>query len=243
MTKIDDEILMAFADGELGDDRSAEVEAALAADPALRVRLQEIQDTDGLLRAAIAPNLDVPDGIAQLLQPTAKVVPLRTVPRAKWWIPAGASVAAACALWVAATSVMPAQTAGWLRNVDDGVMIAGPLASAAESTRSGDLARSADLSIRPVVSFVADDGRACRELHVRDKDMAARIIACRNPQAAEWRVEALANSPAQEFPDTYQPAGVVRNPVIDAALARLGMKSAMDADQENAAIAQKWTAK
>jgi hypothetical protein len=244
MTTIDTETLMAFADGELNEERAAEVKAALAANPALRAQLQALRNTDDLLRAAVTPSLDVPDRFAQLLQPqgASNVVPLARTPRAVWWMPAGAAVAAAFAVWVASSSLLTTQSAGWLRHVEDGVAISGALEAAAMNTRSGDLVRADNLNIRPVVSFVANDGRSCRELHVRDKEMAARIIACRDLHEDEWCIEALASIPTQEFPDTYKPAGAPRNEVIDAAFARIGVKSTMGAEEENAAIARKWTA-
>jgi hypothetical protein len=244
MTTIDTETLMAFADGELNEDRAAEVEAALAANPALRAQLQALRNTDDLLRAAVTPSLDVPDRFAQLLQPqgASNVVPLARAPRTAWWMPTGAAIAAALAVWVASSSLVTTQTAGWLRHVEDGVAISGALETAAMTTRSGDLVRADDLNIRPVVSFVANDGRSCRELHVRDKEMAARIIACRDLHEDEWCIEALASIPTREFPDTYKPASAPRNPVIDAAFARIGVKSTMGAEEENAAIARKWTA-
>jgi len=244
MTMIDNETLMAFLDGELNEERAAEIEAALAASPALRAQLQAMRDTDSLLRAAVAPSLDIPERFAQLLEPqtVSNVVPLKRTPRAAWWMPTGAAVAAALAVWVASSNLVTTQTAGWLRHVEDGVAISGALEAAAKNTRSGDLVRYADLNIRPVVSFVANDGRSCRELHVRDKEMAARIIACRDLHEDEWCIEALASIPTKEFPDTYQPASAPRNPVIDAAFARIGVKSAMGAEEENAAIARKWKA-
>ena len=242
MTPIDDETLMAFADGELSEERAAEVEAALAASPALQARLQAMRNTDDLLRAAVVPSLDMPERFAQLLQPEAasKVVPLKRAPRAAWWLPAGAAIAAVLTVWISSTSLITTQTAGWLRQVDDGVAISGALEAAALNTRSGDLVRVGDLSIRPVVSFVGNDGRSCRELHVRDKEMAARIIACRDLQEDEWCIEALANIPTHEFTDTYQTAAAPRNAVIEAAIARIGVKATLGAEEENDAIARKW---
>jgi hypothetical protein len=243
MTSIDRDTLMAFIDGELNEERAAEVEAALTADPALRASLLEMQDTDNLLRAAITPSLEVPERLARLLEPkpASNVAPLKPERAAKWWIPAGAAVAATLAIWFAGSSVMPAQTAGWLRNTEGGVAITGAVEVAARTAPSGELVRAGSLGIRPVVSFVANDGRSCRELHVRDRDTAARIIGCRDLNDDEWRVEALASTPAQDFPDTYQTAAAPRNPVIDAAFARIGVKSTMGANEENAAIARKWT--
>lgn len=245
MTPIDDETLMAFVDGELKDERAAEVAAALAASPTLQARLQAMRDTDNLLRAAVAPSLDMPERFAQLLQsePPSNVVPLKRATRATWWMPTGAAVAAALAVWMSSTGLLTTQTAGWLRQVDDGVAISGALETAALNTRSGDLVRVGDLSIRPVVSFIGNDGRSCRELHVRDKEMAARIIACRDIDEDEWCIEALANIPTHEFTDTYQTAAAPKNAVIEAAIARIGVKSTMGAEEENAAIARKWAGK
>lgn len=241
MTLIDDNTLMAFADGELDEERAAYVVAALEQDAALRERLKEMRSTDALLRAAVAPTLDVPERLANLLQPRSTVVRLPTKTTQQWWIPAGAAVAAALAVWMAGTITL-SQPVGWLRHVDDGVAISGPLEAAAVGARSGSLVRAGDLNIHPVVSFVANDGRACRELHVRDKEMAARIIACRDVHEDEWCIEAFASMPVREFENTYQTAGALRNPVIDAALARLGVKATMDAKEENEAIARKWSA-
>lgn len=245
MTPIDDETLMAFADGELSEERAAEIAAALAASAELRARLQTMRNTDDLLRAAVAPNLDMPERFAQLLQSESpsNVVPLKRATRPTWWMPAGAAIAAALAVWMSSTTLLTTQTAGWLRQVEDGVAISGALEAAAMNTPSGDLVRVGDLSIRPVVSFIGNDGRSCRELHVRDKEMAARMIACRDLDEDEWCIEALANIPTHEFADTYQPAAAPKNAVIEAAIARIGVKATMGAEQENAAIARKWAVK
>jgi hypothetical protein len=237
MTRIDDQTLMAFADGELNAAEAALVRKALEHDAALRDRLEKLHEMDGLLRAAITPGSEMPSRFAALLKPAASVVPMRR----RVWIPAGAAIAAGLAVWMLGTALLSGQ-ASWLRNTDDGVAIAGPLAAAAATAPSGKLLTAGDLRIRPVVSFVANDGRPCRELHVRETDMTARVIACRNAFADTWFVEALANVPAEEFGSSYETAGAVRNPVIDAALARLGVKATMGADDENAAIARKWTA-
>lgn len=248
MTPIDDDILMALADGELEASRAAEVQAALKQDAALRARLQQMQDTDALLRAAVAPALDMPERLTMLLQQPSNVIAMpanasraQGAPHKQWWLPAGAAVAAALAVWLTGSAIL-SESGGWLRHVDDGVAISGPLQAAAIGTRSGGLVTAGDLSVRPVVSFVANDGRACRELHVRDKEMAARIVACRDLHEDEWCIEAFASMPTHEFQDVYQPAGVPRNPVIDAALARLGVKEILGAKEENEAIARKWSA-
>ena len=242
MTPIDHDTLMTFADGELDEGRAAEVRAALERDPSLRTRLQQVQDTDELLRAAVAPALDVGERKTTLLQqPSSGAQMPAKARRPQWWMPAGVAVAAALAVWMTGSSML-AESGSWLRHVDDGIAISGPLEAAAIATRSGDLVHAGDLNIRPVVSFVVNDGRVCRELHVRDKEMAARIIACRDFEENEWCIEAFSSMPTHEFQDIYQPAGVPRNQVIDAALARLGVKSILGAEEENETIARKWSA-
>lgn len=237
MTRIDDQTLMAFADGELNAAEAALVREALEHDAELGERLERLREVDGLLRAAIAPGSQIPYRFANLLKPAATVVPLRR----RVWVPAGAAIAAGFAIWMLGAQLLSGHS-NWLKNTNDGVAIEGPLAAAAMKAPSGKLVTVGDLRIRPVVSFVANDGRPCRELHIRESDMAARVIACRNAFADTWFVEALANVPAEELAATYETAGTARNPVIEAALARLGVKATLGADDENAAIARRWTA-
>jgi hypothetical protein len=239
MMQIDDEILMAFADGELDAARATMVRETLAKDAVLRERLERLQETDGLLRAALPPSADIPERFENLLRPATNIVqmPVQRRSARAWAVPAGTAIAAGFATLMFANMLTSGATS-WLRQTGDGVAIAGSVEAAAIMTPSGELAKAGELNIRPIMSFVADDGRACRELHVRDKDMAARIVACRN--ADEWRIEALASMPANEFADKYHPAGVKKDPVIDAAYARLGIKTMLDTTAESQAIARKW---
>jgi hypothetical protein len=239
MTHFDDETLAAFVDGELDAAQTSAINEALARDPALRARLQELRNLDDLLRTAVAPAVDVPDRFATLLKPTADVVQLRPQRRTQAWMPvAGTAIAAGAAFLMFGAQLTA--TGGWLRHVDDGLAISGALETAALTTPSGQLAKAGDLNVRPIMSFVANDGRECRELHVRDKEMAARMLACRDAHHDEWCIEALTNVPVNEFPDNYKTAGVKKDPVIDAAYVRLGVKETLDESAENAAIARQW---
>ena len=238
---IDDETLMAFADGELDAERTEHVHEALASDAALRERLEALRGVDNLLRAAVAPSLDIPERFAQLLKPSATVTDIATKRRStrSWIIPAGTAIAAGFATLMFANILTP-QSDNWLRHVKDGVAISGAVELAAINTPSGQLVKSGDLNIRPIMSFVANDGRSCRELHIRDKEMAARIVACRDQDEDEWCIQAMASMPANDFPDSYHTAGVKKDPIIDAAYARLGVKEVLDEKSENATIARKW---
>jgi hypothetical protein len=239
MTHIDDDTLAAFADGELDADRAAAIRLQLAGDAALRERLQRLKNLDDLLKASVAADVDMPERFANLLKPAAEVVPLPAKRRLGWMPIAGTAIAAGLAMVMFGVSLTASQV-GWLRHVDDGVAISGAVEMAAISAPSGSLVKAGDLNIRPVVSFLANDGRECREIHVRDKELAARFVACRDIHHDEWCIEAFATMPLDQFPETYRTAGVTKDPVIDAALERLGIRQTLDEKAENAAIARKW---
>jgi hypothetical protein len=64
---ISDEALMGYIDGHVAPDRRLEIEAALAADPALRARLTSLEDTDHNIRTAFDSLLgrSVPDRLVE----------------------------------------------------------------------------------------------------------------------------------------------------------------------------------
>ena len=66
---IDDDILMAFADGELDEISRARVERAVAADPALRARLEQQQKLRATLAAFYGPTAEeeVPEQFRAML--------------------------------------------------------------------------------------------------------------------------------------------------------------------------------
>lgn len=234
MIEIDDQTLMAFADGELDVNDAAEVREALEHDATLQARLEKLHDMDGLLRAAIAPGSDVPNRFAQLLRPTASVLPFRRA-----WVPVGAALAAGLAVWMGGIT-LTGQTA-WLHQTDHGIAIAGPVAEAASNAPSGTLLKDGNLVVRPVVSFTATDSRPCRDLNLRDGNRSVRVIACHD--GGGWMVEAMANVPVSQDGETYRPAGAAKSPVIDAALTQLGAAEPMSESEETAAISRNWSTK
>ncbi len=252
MTVLPDETLMAFADGELDAQEAARVQALLLSSEALRERLRLLQATDDLLKASMTTSLDVPDRFASLLDdasatepaPRSHVVPL---PQRHWarraWVPAGVGVAAAL-LIVMTGSLMGSGRMSWLEQVDDGIAVAGPVLSLIADTPSGRVAQAGGLDVKPIVSFVSNDGRMCREAHVQDADMAARILVCRDIAENEWCVEAFARVPPVVNRQAYLAAGGVPNdPVIDAAYGRLGRTEILDRKAEATAIRSGWTSR
>lgn len=243
MTNLTDETLMAFADGELDEQEAEAVRIAVDNDGALRARLEELRQVDELLRAAFPAPVDQPDRFAELLKDTESAAVVRLVPNRRFapsWIPAGAAIAAGV-IGVMAGGMLTAGSAGLVSVTDGDVHVAGVVQSVLAHTPAGQVAYEQGFRVTPVLSFVANDGRPCREVRIDGHDAAARFVACRNTEQEAWDVEALVRSPVDDAPDAYRQAGAENDPVIGAAFARLGVKSTMDADAEREAIARGWT--
>jgi len=75
MTRLDDELLNAYADGELGGDERVRVEAALAQDPEARARLKAIRRISLIGRAAVdgLAREPVPDALRERVWPVERV--------------------------------------------------------------------------------------------------------------------------------------------------------------------------
>lgn len=238
---------MAFNDGELDAAVAEQVRQALQSNPALQERLDSMKAMDELLRASVKVELDVPDRFKSLLADSAgateasNVVALSPKRRA-WrnWVPTGAGIAAALMIVVGGNMMAPSSMA-WLEQVEDGIALAGPVRQAMVTAPSGKRVQVAGLNIMPVVSFVSTDGRMCREAQLDDDEMAARIVACRDIAENEWCIEAFARMPSLPHRDGYYTASVPKDPVIDAAYARLGIKTTLSEDAEKGAIASGWS--
>lgn len=96
---IDDETLMALADGKLPPDRARWLEAQVAANPALAARLALFTDTRQIVQAAMDPG-PVPDRLIAAIErgPMAEVVQLRPRSRPGWQSMALAASVAALAV-------------------------------------------------------------------------------------------------------------------------------------------------
>lgn len=169
MMRIDDEMLMAFLDGELeGAERDA-VERALQDDPDLRAKLDMQQRLRSTLKSHYDPvaTEEVPDRLLALLGATAarddeKVVSLsaaRERKRMPAWRNFGA-IAATLAVGLIAGHLIPQRESGPFAT-RDGVLVAqGGLAQALETQLAS--AQSADAPARIGVTFPDREGRLCR---------------------------------------------------------------------------------
>jgi len=238
MTFVTNEKLAAYADGELDEAESAQVSRALAADELLRARLARLTSLDDQLRAAFElDDEDVPHHITRLLEPQET----SAYGRMRQWIPAGAAIAAGI-VGLTVGGLLPAQSEdGWLKPHGGSFALAGAIQSAADHTPSGSRYVAGSITAEPIVSFVAGDGRLCRELQIEEAHIATHAVACR--EQGEWRVEALVRGQAQSNAAGYRPAGGSRDAAIGAVHARLKITSVLDAKAEDEAIAAGWPAK
>jgi len=211
---IDDEILIAFADGERGLDRAA----ALAADPELRARLERQQSLRARISAHYAPVAEepVPERFAALLSAGGaedKVVSLteRRQARARPMWQNLTALAATLVLGLFAGSLVPQRDGGGSGPVavEDGALVArGTLADALETQLASE--QESGAATRIGVTFAAADGAVCRTF-----DAAALSgLACRSVE--DWRIVTAAGSEG-EAGGEYRQASSAGRRVLEAA--------------------------
>ena len=201
---IDDETLMAYADGELSADERAAIERALADDPALRARLDSHHRLRAQLSGAYADVLNEPlpnrlvDAAQATTQRPASVVELnsRREGRARWsmreWGAMAASLAGGLIIGLGAMNAQAPPIAV----TADGMSARGALSRALDTQ----LASDSSGAVRIGLSFRAQDGAYCRTFELTQRETAG--IACR--EAGGW---AVAMTAAQDQQGEVRMAG------------------------------------
>lgn len=230
------EELAAFADGQLDPARSAEVAAAVEADPALARQVEAHRALKGLLSAHYDPIVaqPVPDRFATLLggartdEPAAaEVIDLaaarasrtsRRIPRWGWVV--GPALAASLALLLINTP-----TPGTGGNYADA-----QLASALDTRLTADPAKPGEPQV--LLSFARKDGQLCRAYAAP----AGSGIACRDSEG--WRIERKGPGIDPAASD-YRQAGSALEELM-AAAQDMASAGALDPAQEAAARQRGW---
>lgn len=240
-----DEILMAYADGELAEPARTEVECAMRADPAIAARVAQHKALRGDVFAAFAGVLNEP--VPPRLQPVggaSNVIQLDSVraarqpvrERRQWSWPQWGAMAASLAVGVLAGTVAMngRQSDSELASVagKGGALVAqGKLAGALSQQLAS--AAPADGDVRIGVSFMARDGKYCRSF----KTAAAAGLACRSGE--EWRIPVLAESEPGATYAYRQAASATPPAVLDAIDQRIA-GATLDAGAERAALQRGW---
>jgi hypothetical protein len=245
----DDEILMAYADGELDPRQSAEIDAAIATDPGLARRVEKHRALRAKVSGAFTKVLvqPVPErlehaaraGATPAARDHAKVIPFpsRTerAPGAPWRAREWTAMAASLVIGV---------MLGWrfLTPADSGAFVAGRDALLA----GGELARALENQLaseqhgeEPVLiglTFKALDGHYCRSFMLRGSRTAG--LACR--VGSDWQIPAIDSSPSAN--SAMQQASSAVTPAILRAIEARMDGASLDAEAERSARISGWSA-
>lgn len=248
-----DEVLIAYADGELAEPVRSEVARAVQADPQVAARLARYQavraqDAAPLLRSvggtgagsagSARPNVidmaaeraarhTLPTLPSQMLPVTPPRVPQR------WHRWAGLAAALALGGVLGASVLMASDDTVTLAQVGgiDGALVASGALDTALSKQTGHLTQ--DGPVRIGVSFVAKDGNYCRSFQL---DRAAGV-ACRN--AKRWQLAVLVQTP-QQAPGAARLSYSTTPPEVLEAIDERIVGAALDARGEQIALRLGW---
>lgn len=242
MKPVTDEMLMAYADGELDAPARAELERAIAADAALAGRLQAQMALRARLQAAFAPELDepVPERLRQAARPptpgtvvdlAAQRAARRTAPPADaWWRWGG--LAASVLLGVLIGRLWPAAgPAGEFAEQDGRLVARGAVAQALSTQRAAAPAAAAAVAVQ--LSFVDQAGAYCRTFSTA----SVAGLACRSGD--DWNVQLLAEAEPASAGTLRQAASALPPAVLGAVDQRMAGRP-LDAQAEQAALQRGW---
>jgi hypothetical protein len=237
----DDETLMAYADGELGEAARAAVEAAIAADPRLARRVAGHRELRGRLHAAFEPVLGepVPERLlASVRGAGGRVVPLEPRSSARWSWPQWGAIAASLVIGALSGALLRPGTGSSPIVARNGRMLAGgALSSALSNQLAGTQAPNAPVQIG--VSFRTRDGVYCRTFALEDPEALAGL-ACH--EHGSWQLQVLARSEAGgRAAGTYRPAASSLPPAVARTLETLIAGEPLDAAAEAAARTRNWS--
>lgn len=201
-----DDVLMAYADGELDLRTRAQVEDAMAADPQIARRVAAHQALRKTLSSGFDKVLDepIPERLIAAARATSRVrsenrvvVPLRprqarrvTLPNWAWprWGALAASFVLGALVWHFGTDWY---SSGPVMERNGQLLAAGALDKALSNQLASSQATQAPVQIG--VSFRSKGGSYCRTFQLREQTQLAGL-ACRDQD--RWRLEALARSEA-----------------------------------------------
>jgi hypothetical protein len=181
----DDDLLMAYADGELDEVSRARVERAIAEDPALRARLEQQRRLRATLAAHYGPVAEqaVPERLRAMLDTNVVALAARPRPRPLWQSLTALAAALVLGLAIGRSLLTPAGPIG----MENGTLVArGPLAEALDSQLAS--AQPADSATRIGISFAASDGRLCRTF----ENAGVSGLACHDESRWELMMAAVA---------------------------------------------------
>lgn len=240
-----DEVLMAYADGELDPRTREAVEAAMASDPEIARRISQHEALRSRVRSAFDTVLDEPVP-ARLLQAagsgparrdSGNTVPLRPRQKRHWYWPEWTAIAASLIVGAIAGRLVLLHTGapGPVVVRSGELLAAGTVADALSSRLAGD-----EITAGPVrigISFRSKSGEYCRTFSLRQPALGG--LACR--AADGWRVGVLARAESSGAgPDAYRQAASALPAAVITAVGSQIAGEPLDAHAEAAARARQW---
>jgi hypothetical protein len=256
MTIFSDEMLMAFADGELDPETRALVEAATHADPEVERRVAQHRAMRARLQLAYAAELDeaVPDRLsaaarrigAQSTGTVSDLADARIVSAARTAKPAArlrwrpmVSMAASLLIGVGVGYFALRHSDSIVAKNGVGLVASDGLAKVLSNQLGSDRSPSAPVQIG--LSFVSKSGDYCRTFTMSGAASPAGV-ACRH--ADDWQIRVLAQSAGStagdESPANYRTAGSPLPPIILNAVQQQIAGEPLDQKGEVAARQRGW---
>lgn len=237
MGRISDEMISAWLDRECTNEQGAEIEAAIAEDPSLALKVARLARLDRVLAPAYSDSLNaaVPERFETLLAASGSRTNLPGLwSRFSSWVSPGPVLALGASLAVAVVAggvlLSGLNASPGFETTSDGSVIA----NNALSAHLAELGSGVDGGIRVKLSLRDGAGRFCRQFETP----AAAGLACF--EAGDWRLESLSGGQNAVSQGSYVMADGGVDPGTAAALERIGISGVLDGEQEARAIADGW---
>jgi hypothetical protein len=241
-TEMTDELIMAYADGELGEREARQVELAAAADPEVQRKLNRFTETAQRLRTAANDLPPVSDDLAQrvarMLDEDGQqneagveenVIAFKPKTWARYWPSAiAASITLAVGL-AAGVALAPSGNAPVDAPIGVAALADPEIANVLSTLESGGstvLASGATLNV--IASFMDADSVLCREFDYETTNGQSVVsVACQ--EGADWHPR-IAIASSAETPGTYAPASSLD--ALEAWLSSSGLSHPLSKEDE-----------
>jgi anti-sigma-K factor RskA len=245
-----DEILMAYADGELDAETRRAIEAAMERDPEIAKEVERHRNMRKELSAALGGVLDEP--VPDRLIDAAKSAPAhnsvadlsaardmkQAAARRRLSLPQWSAIAASILLGViVGRTALRTPESGLVAMRDGQLVAARSLADALSNQIAG--SRASDSRIAIVATFRAKAGNYCRAFTASVPEAMAGI-ACR--EGDQWRVHTLTRGGPRTAGGEYRMAAAELPAIVLQTVESLMVGDALDARQERAARERGWRA-
>ena len=250
--RFSDEVLMAYADGELQGDLRAEVQQAVQTDPDIAQRVAEHEALRRSMRAAFANVIDepVPERLIAAARATSRlhtgavhaadgradnIVPLARERRARLSLPQWAALAASFLLGAGVWQLFGLGGGAMMAERGGQLLATGALARMLSNQLVAQ--QTAGSSVRIGISFRAKSGGYCRTFELPSNQTAG--LACRSGE--RWQVQMLGrDSNIQPQSSAYRQASSALPPWLLQEVDGVIAGEALDAQAEANARAHDW---